>query len=83
MMHSWCGASDACLIACGKAEVLINDGNEIFDYAANKLIVREAGGKITDLAGNLLTDDAQKTFLLSNGTDLHERVLTVWRDAQR
>lgn len=82
-LFSWSGAADACLVACGKAEALINDGNEIFDYAANKLIVREAGGKITDLEGKVLTDDTQKTFLMSNGTGLHEKILTAWRTVGR
>lgn len=82
-LFSWSGAADACLVACGKAEALINDGNEIFDYAANKLIVREAGGKITDSEGKVLTDDTQKTFLMSNGTGLHEKILTAWRTVGR
>lgn len=78
-LFSWCGATDACLVACGKVEALINDGNEIYDYAASKVICREAGALITDRQGKLLSDDTISAFLISNGTDLHDKILAAWR----
>lgn len=46
----WSPAYEYCLLASGKIEAIINIKNELYDYAAGKLIVREAGGKITDFS---------------------------------
>ena len=37
-----------------------------------KQFALEAGAKITDFAGNQNVEDTNETFLLSNGTSIHE-----------
>jgi myo-inositol-1(or 4)-monophosphatase len=79
LLYSWSGAADASVVACGRAEAMIYDGNEIYDYSASKIICREAGAKITDIDGKPEPDDLGNCFLVSNGTALHEQILAAWR----
>lgn len=44
-------ALDLCLVASGKAEAFWELGVENYDIAAGELMVREAGGQVTDLFG--------------------------------
>lgn len=78
-LYSWSSAADGCLLAAGRIGAMIYDGNEIYDYAASKVICREAGAKITDINGNPEPDDMSNVFLISNGTSLHEKVLESWK----
>lgn len=83
VLSNWSGAADACLVACGKLEAIINDGNEAYDVVASKIIGREAGAKITDINGNPEQDDTNTVFLMSNGTSLHEKILESWRKVRQ
>lgn len=76
-LNNWSPAFDFCLLASGKIEVIINDGNEIYDCAAGKLIAREAGALITDFKGNKDLDDTNRFFLASNGTKIHQEILKI------
>lgn len=62
------------LVAQGQGEVYLEDGLAPWDIAANKIIVEEAGGKLTDLEGreSIYTGSA----LATNGK-LHEQVLKI------
>lgn len=71
----WSPALMMCLLAAGKIEGMISFGHELYDFAAGKLIAREAGAKITDLAGNDETDDTNRFFVASNGTEIHTHLL--------
>lgn len=68
-------ALDLCRVACGVIECFVNNGNQIYDYAAGKLIVKEAGGEITDFNGKDDLDVDNNIFLTSNGTELHKEIL--------
>ncbi len=68
-------ALDLCRLAAGRLEAYINNGNEIYDFAAGKLILKEAGGMVTDFRGNSEIDEKNNIFLASNGTALHHKVL--------
>ncbi|PIR71481.1 MAG: hypothetical protein CO145_01725 [Candidatus Nealsonbacteria bacterium CG_4_9_14_3_um_filter_37_13] len=70
-------ALDLCRLATGKIEAMINNGNEIYDFAAGKLILREAGGLITDFKGEKETDERKTIFLATNGTDIHQELLEI------
>lgn len=72
----WSPAYDYCLLASGKIEAVINNGNEIYDFAAGKLIVQEAGGKITDFKGAEAAD-VNAQFVATNGTSLHDDLLKI------
>jgi 3'(2'), 5'-bisphosphate nucleotidase len=70
-----------CLVADGRADAYYRMGpvNE-WDIAAMTIILREAGGKITDLDGKNLAFNKQDTlftgFLASNGT-IHDTLLSI------
>lgn len=72
--ENWSIAFDACLVAIGRAEVMVTKGAELYDFAAGKLIAKEAGAKSTDLSGND-DNDLATSFVLSNGTAIHNEVL--------
>lgn len=66
-------------IAKGEAELYILE-SVLHDVLAGVVIVREAGGKVTDKQGNLWTPDS-KTIVVSNGV-IHEDVLACLNKAQ-
>lgn len=76
-MANWSPAFDFGLLASGKIEAMINNNNELHDNLAGKIIVREAGGKITDFKGKPLKNDRQNVFLASNGTSIHGKLLKI------
>ena len=62
------------LLAAGKIDVVIESDLNILDIAALSLIVNEAGGKCTDLAGQPIC--ASTTSVLAANARLHARVLS-------
>lgn len=68
----WAPGFCFCALADGRLEAVINDGTELYDYAAGKLIALEAGARISTLEGHPEVDDHRETFLLSNGTAIHD-----------
>lgn len=76
-LENWSPALDLCLLASGKIDALIVNKNELYDYAAGKLIVKEAGALITDFGGQRETDERNNTFLASNGTKIHNQILEI------
>ncbi|MBN1410319.1 MAG: inositol monophosphatase [Spirochaetales bacterium] len=69
-------ALDLCNVACGRAdgywEFLLNP----WDFAAGKLIVEEAGGKITDRDGNDV-NPLKPSYIVSSNTFIHPVMLGV------
>lgn len=47
-----CTSLDLCYVASGRLNGHINIGSRFWDYAAGALIVKEAGGQVTDFKGN-------------------------------
>lgn len=64
-----------CSLACGRLEAVINDGTELYDYAAGRLIALEAGAKLTDFLGDGKVEEDNETFLLSNSISTHQFLL--------
>jgi len=77
MLTLWSPALDFCLLASGKIEAVVHHGSKLYDFAAGKLIAREAGAKITTFAGGQETSDTNDEFLATNGTALHERLVAL------
>jgi myo-inositol-1(or 4)-monophosphatase len=73
----WSVALDYCLLASGKIEALILHDVPLYDFAAGKIIAREAGARITDFNGDKLSDDKEKIFLTTNGTKIHKEILGI------
>jgi histidinol-phosphatase len=64
------------LLAEGAVDVCVESAANLWDLAAPKLIVEEAGGRLTDLAGQARADGGNA--LASNGL-LHDEVLAALR----
>lgn len=64
------------MVAEGLAEAYLLDGLPVWDMAAGALLVKEAGGKITDFTGKEWTL-GDKNILVSNGTKIHEEILEI------
>lgn len=72
IISEWSTAYCLCLIAAGRIEGMISNGAEIYDFAAGKLIVEEAGALVTDFAGNNEQNDSNDRFLVSGHEDIHK-----------
>ncbi len=64
-------ALDCCQVAMGRYDFYCEHALNIYDVAAGTVILREAGGKVTDYDGN--GNFPKKGFLASNGI-MHEKV---------
>jgi histidinol-phosphatase len=64
------------LVAEGAAEVMLESDLKIWDIAGPRIVVEEAGGRLTDLLGG--TDVPAKGVLATNGS-LHADVLRILR----
>ncbi len=69
--RTWCDAYGHALVATGRVDMMIDSQVSRWDISAIALIVREAGGRFTDLAGS---DELSDNALSTNGL-LHEQVL--------
>ncbi|MBY0526262.1 MAG: histidinol phosphate phosphatase [Gemmataceae bacterium] len=65
------------LVAQGSGEVMLEDGVHIWDVAAIKPIVEEAGGRFSDWGGNATIH--RSDVIASNGK-LHDEVLAILRE---
>lgn len=75
VVNSWSPEFDLCLLGSGRIEAIIDDdGYELYDFAAGKLIAREAGAIFTDFEGNPDTDK-NPIFLCSNNREIHSVLL--------
>jgi myo-inositol-1(or 4)-monophosphatase len=72
-------ALDFCRLALGQIEAFINNGNEVYDFAAGKLIVKEAGGLVTAFDGSEEKNERNNIFLATNGSSLHQKLLNIIR----
>ena len=61
------------LVASARADVVVEAAISIWDIAAISVIVREAGGKVTDIQGQAITKDTA-SLVATNGV-LHDTVL--------
>ncbi len=64
-------------IAEGIADVLLELDDNIWDYAAGVVILKEAGGRVTDLDGNALTPQS-RSYIASNSY-VHESIKKMIR----
>ena len=64
------------LVASARADVVVEAAISIWDIAAVSVIVREAGGKVTDIRGQDITKDTD-SMIATNGV-LHDTVLNYF-----
>lgn len=66
---------ETCWIACGRVDSVTTPGISSWDAAPGALIIREAGGRVTDFSGKEWTLDSED-FLGSNGK-IHQKILDI------
>lgn len=66
-------------VALGNMTAMVHKGNHPWDAAATKLIVEEAGGKVTDLFGNDQRYDQPTRGLLATNGVVHDELLALIR----
>ena len=66
------------LVASGRVDAVVEAAISIWDIAAITVIVREAGGKVTDIQGQPITKDTE-SLAATNGV-LHNTVLDYFKD---
>jgi len=71
----WSPAFCYCALASGRMEAMVTDGIPLYDYAAGRLIAAEAGARITDFRGVDSMPDDCDTFLISNGSAIHDYLI--------
>jgi myo-inositol-1(or 4)-monophosphatase len=71
-------AIDLCYIACGRYDGFWELGLHAWDIAASKVILTEAGGRITDFGGGDAVLQTGNT-VASNG-HLHDDILAIVKD---
>jgi myo-inositol-1(or 4)-monophosphatase len=71
-------ASMLCYVACGRLDAFVRNSTRIWDFAAGKLVLERAGGRLTDFDEVPLIASDQ-SLLATNGR-LHEKLAAVCRD---
>lgn len=79
--RSGSAALELCDVACGRAEAYFEALLSPWDYAAGALIVKEAGGCVTDMAGNDLQFAEKSSVAAANGACFSE-LLRLARQAR-
>lgn len=80
VLDTWSPALDWCLVASGKADLIVAISGQPIMPDAGILLLREAGGCITDFKGKSFTGDNQRYLVGSNGTEIHEQCLQLARE---
>jgi len=75
-------AIDLAYVACGRLDAFWEFGLKPWDMAAGNLMVREAGGAVSDMCGAPHTVTASEHLLADNGA-LHDQVLTLFGEIFR
>lgn len=78
MLRLGSAAIDLCYVACGRVEGYWEENLQPWDTAAGTLIVREAGGRVSDFEGKEFGIYDRRLFA-SNGV-VHEECLAVLRE---
>lgn len=77
VLDTWSPALDWCLVASGKADLLIAIADTPISPDAGTLILEEAGGRITDFSGKEFVGHNQSCLISSNGTELHSHLFKM------
>lgn len=75
MRRDGAAALDLCYLACGRFDAFYELGLQPWDMAAGSLIVREAGGMLTDLYGKPF--EIRRPSMLASNVRLHKEMLDV------
>ncbi|MFH1652315.1 MAG: inositol monophosphatase family protein [Chloroflexota bacterium] len=73
-------ALSLCHVACGRFDGFCVTGNEVWDYAAGLLLVREAGGSVTDFQGKPFRIGEGSNKMLATNGRIHGEVLQRFKE---
>lgn len=68
---------ELCYVACGRLDCYLEHSLKPWDYAAGKLLVEEAGGKITDFAGKKVSLGLSACDILASNNAIHRELLSM------
>lgn len=68
---------ELCYVACGRLDAYLEHGLKPWDYAAGMLIVAEAGGQVTDFAGDAPLLDASRCAILATNGQIHSELQSL------
>ncbi len=71
-------ALDLCYVASGRAAGFWEFELSPWDFAAGKLLVEEAGGKVTGRSGEPI-DIFKKSYIVASNSRIHDRMLEILR----
>ena len=74
-------ALDLCYIACGRASGFWEFELSPWDFAAGKLLIEEAGGKVTGKSGEKVTI-TNKSFIVASNGRIHKQMLTILNETK-
>ena len=74
-----CASLDLCWVACGRLDGYVELSLQPWDYAAGRLLVEEAGGRVTAPDGSPLSTCQGGPLLASNGR-LHSTLQTILKE---
>ena len=78
VMKFYCCTCPGALLTCGQFDVVLFGGTSAWDIAALKILIEEAGGKVTDRFGDEQRyDQPLNGAILSNGL-FHDQILTLF-----
>lgn len=78
--RSGSAAIDICYIAAGRVDAYYELGLKIMDTVAAQLILKEAGGKVTDFEGNEILDNYEKVVASNNL--VHDELLNLLKEGE-
>lgn len=76
VQRSGSAALNLVYVACGRIDAFWSSSLKPWDMAAGAAIITEAGGRVSNLAGNRF-DVSQPEILASNGTALHDELASL------
>jgi myo-inositol-1(or 4)-monophosphatase len=68
-------ALSLCNVACGRYDGFVVEANSLWDYAAGVLIIREAGGRVTDFEGHDNVARGSSSQVVASNSVLHGSLL--------
>lgn len=73
-------ALEICYVANGSAEAFLSSGDSLWDFAAGLILVKEAGGKVTDWKGKDWSN--KSSFICATNGLVHNEVIEQIKDLQ-
>lgn len=72
-----CGSLELAYVASGRFNAYFSSLQKPWDFAAGKLLIEEAGGKITCLNGDLINAYLPGSSILAASKELHQEILNI------